>query len=292
MKSLQVLSSFLIILRLSYGFVRDFQSLRRSLICIGASKQDSGPPLSVMVNGMPGPMAVEVAKACLDRNLNLLNYGFTGPLVKESTLVVEGAERKVEVSLLKGLGSAASTLRLKEIKKANPNLIVVDFTHPAAASGNVQAYVQAECDFVMGTTGFNPDEISKSFELGYNYAIIAPNMAKQIVALQAAIQETAQRFPGSFKGYSLSVTESHQSSKVDTSGTAKVNHHDENKMNKTYTFWQAIVNHLSTLNDQSFPVDNIVKVRERSSQIEFGVPEDALNGHAFHTYQFKSADGR
>lgn len=223
MKLLQVLSSFLVILRLSYGFVGDFQSLRRSLICFGASKQDSGPPLSVMVNGMPGPMAVEVAKACLDRNLNLLNYGFTGPLVKESTLVVEGAERKVEVNLLKGLGSAASTLRLKEIKKANPNLIVVDFTQPAAASGNVQAYVQAECDFVMGTTGFNPDEISKIFELGSNYAIIAPNMAKQIVALQAAIQQTAQRFPGSFKGYSLSVTESHQSSKVDTSGTAKVN---------------------------------------------------------------------
>ncbi len=235
MKLLQVISSFLLIIRFSLGFVGDFRSLRRSLICFGASKQDSGPPLSVMVNGMPGPMAVEIAKACLDRNLNLLNYGFTGPLVKESTLVVEGAERKVEVNLLKGLGSSASTLRLKEIKKANPNLIVVDFTQPAAVSGNVQAYVQAECDFVMGTTGFNPDEISKIFDLGSNYAIIAPNMAKQIVALQAAIQQTAQRFPGSFKGYSLSVAESHQSSKVDTSGTAKVNHHYENRMNHTYT---------------------------------------------------------
>jgi 4-hydroxy-tetrahydrodipicolinate reductase len=31
----------------------------------------------------------------------------------------------------------------------------------------------------------------------------------------------AQNFPGAFAGYSLKVTESHQSSKVDTSGTAK-----------------------------------------------------------------------
>ena len=31
----------------------------------------------------------------------------------------------------------------------------------------------------------------------------------------------AADFPGSFEGYTLSVTESHQSSKADTSGTAK-----------------------------------------------------------------------
>lgn len=41
------------------------------------------------------------------------------------------------------------------------------------------------------------------------------------MAFQAAMDIMAQNFPGAFAGYSLKVTESHQSSKVDTSGTAK-----------------------------------------------------------------------
>ena len=33
----------------------------------------------VMVNGMPGPMATEVAIACIDRGVKLVHMGFTGP---------------------------------------------------------------------------------------------------------------------------------------------------------------------------------------------------------------------
>ena len=40
-------------------------------------------------------------------------------------------------------------------------------------------------------------------------------------ALQAALEGMAADFPGSFAGYTLTCDESHQSSKVDTSGTAK-----------------------------------------------------------------------
>lgn len=43
----------------------------------------------------------------------------------------------------------------------------------------------------------------------------------QVVAFQAAMDIMASNFPGAFAGYTLKVTESHQSSKVDTSGTAK-----------------------------------------------------------------------
>ena len=52
-------------------------------------------------------------------------------------------------------------------------------------------------------------------------AVIAPQMGKQVVAFQAAMKLMATNFPGAFKGYTLTVTESHQASKVDTSGTAK-----------------------------------------------------------------------
>ena len=43
----------------------------------------------------------------------------------------------------------------------------------------------------------------------------------QVVAFQAMLKYMSDRFPGAFSGYTLSVTESHQASKVDTSGTAK-----------------------------------------------------------------------
>jgi 4-hydroxy-tetrahydrodipicolinate reductase len=42
-----------------------------------------------------------------------------------------------------------------------------------------------------------------------------------VVAFQAAFAIMAEQFPGAFSGYKLEVTESHQSTKVDTSGTAR-----------------------------------------------------------------------
>lgn len=43
----------------------------------------------------------------------------------------------------------------------------------------------------------------------------------QIVAFQAMMEYMSNNFPGAFSGYKLEVTESHQRTKVDTSGTAK-----------------------------------------------------------------------
>jgi len=42
-----------------------------------------------------------------------------------------------------------------------------------------------------------------------------------VVAFQAMLEFMADSFPGAFSGYKLDVTESHQRTKVDTSGTAK-----------------------------------------------------------------------
>ena len=71
------------------------------------------------------------------------------------------------------------------------------------------------------------------------------------------------------------MTESHQSSKADTSGTAK-----------------AVVSHLVTLSADKFTEEDIVKLRERELQLAFKVPETHLGGHAFHTYRLTSPDNR
>ncbi|KAJ1397166.1 hypothetical protein B484DRAFT_301434, partial [Ochromonadaceae sp. CCMP2298] len=175
----------------------------------------------VMVNGMPGPMALEVARACLDRGFTLISTGFTGPNTA-GEIIVDGAKKSQSVRLLKGPGLSDDAVDvLKSLKAANPNLIIVDYTHPASALTNIKTYIECDCDFVMGTTGLAQRDIDEAFKVGSNIAVVAPNMAKQIVAVQYAMLRMAEQFPASFKGYTLKVTESHQSTKADTSGTAK-----------------------------------------------------------------------
>jgi len=231
---------------------------------------------NVMVNGMPGLMALETAIACIDRGFNILPIGFTGP-DSPNSIIVKGKTRSQEVKLIKGPGISNPEdidIILKNIKKDYPNMVTIDFTHPSAIYNNLEAYVKYNCDFVMGTTGGDQSKQKEIFDRGNIYAVIAPNMAKQIVAVQAALLAMAQRFPKSFEGYKLEVTESHQKTKADTSGTAK-----------------AIVSHLATLNGKDFNIDQINMLRDEKSQLAFNVPKDYIDGHAFHTYTLTSSDG-
>ena len=111
--------------------------------------------------------------------------------------------------------------KIKEIFTQYPFFIAVDYTHPSAVNGNALFYAQNNIPFVMGTTGGNREELEQTVNQAAAPAVIAPNMAKQIVGLQAMMTYAAQTFPNLFKGYSLEVKESHQHGKADTSGTAK-----------------------------------------------------------------------
>jgi len=233
--------------------------------------------LHVMVNGMPGPMAVASAESCVDRGFELVPLGFTGSSGRTPELLVRD---KHLVKLVKGPGFADDAVaQLVRLKKQHPNLVIVDYTHPSATLNNLACYVQAEVDFVMGTTGGDFAAMKEIFEVQGKdkkvIGVIAPNMAKQIVAVQAALLEMSRRFPKSFESYTLTVTESHQATKADTSGTAK-----------------AIVTHLTTLNGaaDTFGNEQIVMLRNDQDSIKFGVPKEALLGHAFHTYRLTSPD--
>jgi len=98
------------------------------------------------------------------------------------------------------------------VKKQYPNLIAIDYTHPSATLENVQCYKDCQTDFIVGTTGWDPIKMLAilAVEPGLENqvtAVIAPNMGKQIVAMQAALLEMSNRFPGSFEGYKLEVIE-------------------------------------------------------------------------------------
>ncbi|KAA8496385.1 putative 4-hydroxy-tetrahydrodipicolinate reductase 2, chloroplastic [Porphyridium purpureum] len=226
--------------------------------------------LCVMVNGVPGPMATEVARAVLRRKLPLVPFALTGPSVAQHEASIDGSS---EVKLVKP--DAARSV-LKQIKAARPNVVCVDYTHPSSANANASLYAECGVCYVMGTTGGDADAMRREVaDKAGMFAVVAPNMAKQIVAFQAAMKIMAEQFPGAFEGYTLTVVESHQSTKADTSGTAK-----------------AVVASFKQLG-LDFDVDQIEKVRDPEQSISrMRVPADAVSsGHAFHTYHLSSPDG-
>ena len=112
----------------------------------------------------------------------------------------------------------ATSSRRAKAEYPEAGLICIDFT--PVANGNAEWYAANGLPFVMGTTGGDREALKKTVEDAKTYCVIAPNMAKQIVALQAALEGMAAD-PSLFAGCTLTCDESHQSSKVDTSGTAK-----------------------------------------------------------------------
>ncbi|MCQ2099061.1 4-hydroxy-tetrahydrodipicolinate reductase [Fibrobacter sp. UWH9] len=223
--------------------------------------------VQVMVNGIPGNMGKIVAETCVKRGLELVPYSLTGEIIVENESVVAGKT----VQLLKPSNREE---RIGEVLAKYPNLICVDYTHPTAVNDNAAFYVKHKIPFVMGTTGGDREALTKLVAEANHPSVIAPNMSKQIVAFQTMIEWLANEFPTAFSGYKLSVVESHQKTKADTSGTARAVVGSFQKMGFEYT------------------PDDIEKVRDEKSQMErMGVPEEYLGGHAFHTYNLDSEDG-
>jgi 4-hydroxy-tetrahydrodipicolinate reductase len=125
----------------------------------------------------------------------------------------------------------------------------------------------------MGTTGGDRHHIEQTVCGSDIAAVVAPNMAKQIVGFQAMMEYAADTFPGLFQGYTLEIRESHQRAKADTSGTAK-----------------AMVGYFNRL---GVPFSEEQIAMERDPQVQssrWGVPEAYLTGHGWHTYTLVSAD--
>jgi len=224
--------------------------------------------IAVMVNGLPGKVASVVARHVRsDPRFRLIPCSFTGPEIQETEVVVAGAA----VRLLKPDEREAA---LAELRRTYGSFLSADYTHPSAVNANAEFYCRHRLPFVMGTTGGNRQELEETVRRSDTAAVIAPNMAKQIVGFQAMMEFAAQTFPGLFKGYRLEIRESHQTGKADTSGTAR-----------------AMVGAFNRLGIP-FSADQILMERDPQIQkTEWGIPAEHLAGHAWHTYTLVSADG-
>ncbi len=221
-----------------------------------------------MLNGLPGNVATTIAKhAISDERIELLACSLTGPEI--DTSVCQIGEHTIE--LIHPEQRNEAIIRLKEQVGA---FIAVDYTHPSAVNANASFYCQNSLPFVMGTTGGDRQLLQKTVENSQISAVVAPNMAKQIVGFQAIMAYAADTFPDLFKGYHLSIRESHQQGKLDTSGTAK-----------------AMVDYFNQMG-VSFTVEQIEKERDPEiQQGQWNIPKAHLNGHAWHTYGLVSPDG-
>ncbi|XVF75920.1 hypothetical protein PTKIN_Ptkin13bG0225600 [Pterospermum kingtungense] len=233
------------------------------------SDQISNSPdtaIPIMVNSCTGKMGKAIIKAADSAGLHIVPVSFGAD--KESGQTVEMCGKEILVH-----GPSDRESILASVYQEYPSLVVIDFTVPDTVNDNAELYCKVGVPFVMGTTGGDRDRLYKTVEESKVYAVISPQMGKQVVAFLAAMEIMAEQFPGAFSGYSLQVMESHQAGKLDTSGTAK-----------------AVISCFQKLG-VSFDKDQIQMIRDPKQQIEMvGVPEEHLSGHAFHLYHLSSPD--
>lgn len=224
-------------------------------------------PTKVMVNGIPGNMALNVARHILDDDrFALVPFSLTGP-------EIQAAEHKVETIAVRLLKPKEREQAIEDLKQNEGPFLSVDFTHPTAINANAEFYCKYRLPFVMGTTGGDRSRLEDAVRASSIAAVVAPNMAKQIVGFQAMMEYAAQTFPDLFKGYVLEIKESHQKGKADTSGTAK-----------------AMVRYFNQMGLR-FSEEDIMKEREPEIQASrWGIPQKYLAGHGWHTYTLTSED--
>lgn len=235
--------------------------------------------IKVIVQGADGKMGGAIIRAILkNSDFKLIPVSLTAPETIEKGVTIDGvlitlftpAEMRHYVTSDFIYSFVPMGKRMLE---ENIPDIIVDFTHPKAIEYNVDFYTKMCLPFVLGTTGGDVDYISTKVEEAGINAVVAPNMAGEIVAFQMMMDWLASNFPGLFKDYDLTITESHQKTKADTSGTAKA-------MIKTF-------NQLGV----PFTVDQIDKKRTEKDYYLRGIPEEHWGGHGYHTYSLNKKDG-
>jgi 4-hydroxy-tetrahydrodipicolinate reductase len=223
--------------------------------------------IKLMVNGLPGNMAANVVKHALEDNrFELIAQSLTGPEITDT-------ETSVDSTTFYLIPPQDREQAVTTIKKSSGPFISVDYALPAAVNGNAEFYCRNKLPFVMGTTGGDRDLLMDTVAASSICAVIAPNMAKQIVGFQAMMEYAARAFPNLFEGYTLEIKESHQQGKADTSGTAK-----------------AMVRYFNSLGTP-FTEKDIIKERDSEDQKHvWGIPAEFLSGHGWHTYTLVSND--
>ncbi len=218
--------------------------------------------IKVMINGLPGKMASAAAEYLSNaEGVEIVPFSLTGSRNPVNRCKIGS----LEFELIRPKPDHA----LKSIVSNYGSIIAVDYTRPDAVNDNARLYCENSVPFVMGTTGGDRALLEETIKNSGIAAVVAPNMDKQIVAFQDMMRYLSETYQGLFSGFTLEIRESHQATKADTSGTAR-----------------AMVGYFNRLGIP-FTEEQIVMVRDSNEQLNMGVPELALTGHAWHTYTLR-----
>ena len=130
--------------------------------------------------------------------------------------VVEAVEGAEDLELA-GQADPSLGVDLKDVLDGAPD-VLVDFTTPDAAPGNIRQSMEAGVHVVVGTTGFDLADLRAAAEAsgGEANCFVAPNFAIGAVLLMLAAQQAAEHMP------ECEIVELHHDRKLDApSGTAK-----------------------------------------------------------------------
>ncbi len=154
--------------------------------------------------------------------------------------------------------------------------IAIDYTSPQSAELNAINYTQRRIPFVMGTTVGNRDAVEQAVRNSDVSAVIAPNMAIEVVELQDELANLRASSPDHFQDWHMAILESHQSSKVDANGIPIVS---GTAIALRETFLQ-----LGAVMD-----DEIVSIRDKEEQIQIGIQN--LDAHGYHCVDLTGPNG-
>ena len=140
-------------------------------------------------------------------------------------VVVGGSERRGSAALGQDLGALAGADPLGISVSDDPSLlfdsadVVVDFTNPTATVQHAQMAAKTGCALVIGTTGFDNDQLNTLYRAAQRAPIVlAANMSLGINLLQQVVEEVARILD---PDWDIEIIEMHHRHKIDApSGTA------------------------------------------------------------------------
>jgi 4-hydroxy-tetrahydrodipicolinate reductase len=140
-------------------------------------------------------------------------------------VVVGGTERRGSIALGQDIGALAGSDPLGISVGDDPSLlfdtadVVVDFTNPTATVQHAQMASRTGCALVIGTTGFDNDQLNALYRAAQKAPIVlAANMSLGINLLQQVVEEVARILD---PDWDIEIVEMHHRAKIDApSGTA------------------------------------------------------------------------
>jgi 4-hydroxy-tetrahydrodipicolinate reductase len=145
----------------------------------------------------------------------VIRVAVSGAAGRMGQAVVEAVEGADDLELG---GKADPSLGVELSEVLEDADVLVDFTTPDAAPGNIREALAAGVHVVVGTTGFDLDDLRAAAEGsgGEANVFVAPNFAIGAVLLMLAAQQAAEHMP------ECEIVELHHDRKLDApSGTAK-----------------------------------------------------------------------